>query len=840
MSEAEHLSRAISAGDALDWWQLGDLEEQQFLAEPEPLPPETQAQFINGFRGIGDLPCRKLFRRTMAERLVGLPDRIAWQNFDLGADAPRLEFSSFWHVPTHVQRFARTFVEVGASGDYLVRLQTCGGARLWVDRRPVARFTPFTRNELRQTEVRLSLVAGRNELILHLEELCERDTTWVADLVWIDPRPARLWLPAPGGAAALEHLAAMAKGLRLDREAYQGDQPVRLLLPEPAAVPLTFRLRGIGHGNAIPDIPERTTTISPGSQSAVVGSSATLPQGHHQLAVACEAAGMRMQRKLSAGFAQPDLTPPAASDPAGRRRQALAYVARHGDPQIGRALAIAAAGGDPAMCAALVEDALDRIERREDCSDFWLPPLLWLLRDWPRMIDTNLRQRARRAVLGWRYWMDEPGNDVMWFWSENHALCFHTAQYLAGQAFSDERFGNSGRAGREQQALGHAWLLRWFDDVEAHGFVEWHSPAYYPIDCVGLLALHELAADAVIRAAAKRALDRLFLLIALSTLNGIPSSSQGRTYDRDLKLPVLTETSALAWIEWGRGALNPMAFAVPLLCLGSYASPEAARRIGLWDAPLGLQGRYAQGRDQAARLVSWKSRDALLGSVVGYHPGAPGYQAVVTQVHLEGHPDARIWISNPGQDDPFGTRRPSYWAGDGFLPQVAQWRSLALLHYRLDDPRAIPWTHAWLRREVYDEVLPSERWLFVRSGRGLAGVMAANGLQAVERGPTAGYELRSPGPRNTWLLRVGSLEGFGSLFGFASAMQAGKLEVMPGEHVAFADPEHGEVRLGWPGAFTVAGRDRRHDVPTVDPELTLDDGRTLDLQRLDGEGRARA
>jgi hypothetical protein len=71
-------------------------------------------------------------------------------------------------------------------------------------------------------------------------------------------------------------------------------------------------------------------------------------------------------------------------------------------------------------------------------------------------------------------------------------------------------------------------------------------------------------------------------------------------------------------------------------------------------------------------------------------------------------------------------------------------------------------------------------------------------------------------------------------------MQAGKLEVMPGEHVAFADPEHGEVRLGWPGAFTVAGRDRRHDVPTVDPELTLDDGRTLDLQRLDGEGRARA
>jgi hypothetical protein len=134
----------------------------------------------------------------------------------------------------------------------------------------------------------------------------------------------------------------------------------------------------------------------------------------------------------------------------------------------------------------------------------------------------------------------------------------------------------------------------------------------------------------------------------------------------------------------------------------------------------------------------------------------------------------------------------------------------------------------------------TDRWLFARSGRGLAGVTGANGLQAVENGPTAGYEVRSPGPRNSWLLRVGSLERFGSLSGFAAAMQAGKLQVMPGEHVAFADPEHGELRLDWSGAFTVAARDRRHDVHAVDPELTLDDGRTLDLQALDGGGRARA
>jgi hypothetical protein len=831
MSAIEHLSRALAAGDSLDWWQLAGSEERPFLAAPEPLPPETQAVFANGFRGIGDLPCRKLFRRTMAARTVELPDPIVWQEYDLAVNAQRLEFSSFWHCPTHVQRYARTFVAVEVGGDYLVRLLTCGGVRLWVDGRPAARFTPFTRNEPRQTEVRLPLAAGRNEIILHLEELCERDTTWVVALVWQDARPARLSVPAPGGAAVLEHLAGIAQGLRLANELHEGARAVRIVLSQPAALPLTLRLCGIGRGNATAPLPEASAIARAGSAVAELGPATRFPQGYHQLGVMCEAAGMRTRRRLSAGFAQPTLAPPAAADPAGRRRQALEYVARHGNPQIGRALAIAAVGGDGVICAALIEDALERIERREDCSDFWLPPLLWLLRAWPRRLGTALRARARRAILGWRYWMDEPGNDVMWFWSENHTLCFHTAQYLAGQAFPDEVFVNSGRTGREQQALGRRRLERWFADVEANGFVEWHSPAYYPIDCIGLLALHQLAPDAAIRDAARRALDRLFLLIALSTLNGVPSSTQGRTYDRDLKLPALTETAALTWIEWGAGALGPMAFAVPLLCLGTYASPAAARRLGLWNGRVGLQARYSQGHDHAARLVAWKSRDALLGSVVDHHPGEPGYQAVVTQAHLEGHPDARIWINNPGQDDPFGTRRPSYWAGDGVMPRAAQWRNLALLHYRMDR-RAIPWTHAYARRDVFEEVLLSGPWLFVRSGRGLAAVMAANGLQPVESGPTAGYEVRSPGRYNTWLVRVGARERYGSLAAFAAALRAEPILVVPGEHVSFRDPEHGEARLGWSGRFTVAGRDRRHDVPSVDPELTLDDGGTLDLRAI--------
>ena len=72
-----------------------------------------------------------------------------------------------------------------------------------------------------------------------------------------------------------------------------------------------------------------------------------------------------------------------------------------------------------------------------------------------------------RVVLSFRYWLDEPGDDVMWFYSENHALLFHTACYLAGGLFPDAVFARSGRTGREQRAAGRERLIRWLDHFEA-------------------------------------------------------------------------------------------------------------------------------------------------------------------------------------------------------------------------------------------------------------------------------------------------------------------------------------------------------------------------------------
>jgi hypothetical protein len=83
---------------------------------------------------------------------------------------------------------------------------------------------------------------------------------------------------------------------------------------------------------------------------------------------------------------------------------------------------------------AMIDATLPAIEDCWDCADFALVPLLWGRTRFGHLLSDRMRARIDAAMLGYRYWMDEPGNDVQWYFSENHALLFHTSAYLAGPA----------------------------------------------------------------------------------------------------------------------------------------------------------------------------------------------------------------------------------------------------------------------------------------------------------------------------------------------------------------------------------------------------------------------
>ena len=114
-------------------------------------------------------------------------------------------------------------------------------------------------------------------------------------------------------------------------------------------------------------------------------------------------------------------------------------------------------------------------------------------------------------MLEYRYWIDEPGDDVMWFFSENHALLFHSCQYLAGGFLKDKVFVNSGLTGIEQQQKARKLLEECFEGFFAEFITEWNSSAYIPVDALGLGMLYELTQpDDPLHEKAKKALDMIF------------------------------------------------------------------------------------------------------------------------------------------------------------------------------------------------------------------------------------------------------------------------------------------------------------------------------------------
>lgn len=88
-------------------------------------------------------------------------------------------------------------------------------------------------------------------------------------------------------------------------------------------------------------------------------------------------------------------------------------------------------------------------------------------------------------MAGYRYWADEPGDDVMWFFSENHALMFHICQYFAGKSMPERVFTCSGLTGRRPPGKRRAagCLVR---KLFAEFATEWNSVPICPLMSWGL------------------------------------------------------------------------------------------------------------------------------------------------------------------------------------------------------------------------------------------------------------------------------------------------------------------------------------------------------------------
>ena len=309
--------------------------------------------------------------------------------------------------------------------------------------------------------------------------------------------------------------------------------------------------------------------------------------------------------------------------------------------------------------------------------------------------------RIDAAILGYRYWLDEPGNDVQWYFSENHALLFHTAAYLAGHLLPDARFARSGRTGAEQAAVGRDRVRGWLDHFERWEMAEFNSAPYFPIDLKGLTALFALAPDADIRDRAGRAIARLLEIVANAAHHGILTAAQGRSYEHSLCAGRSLELSSIARLLWGRGGFGGRFHALPhlALCLRDHglAVPDALTARARWQGDGAQEWCFRQGEDGFAALYHCKTRAARWARPPAT-AGANGATRRPSSTPASApSPQAQIWINHPGEAIQGGSGRPSYWGGSASIPRVQQYRGLALVAFDGAPPQP-DFTHAWFPR----------------------------------------------------------------------------------------------------------------------------------------------
>lgn len=229
-----------------------------------------------------------------------------------------------------------------------------------------------------------------------------------------------------------------------------------------------------------------------------------------------------------------------------------------------------------------IDDAIAHIEARRDTSDFRMAAMLRLLYldQTTGALPEALRQRVRETVLGFKYWLDEPGDDKMCYWTENHQILYHSAELLAGQLLPDAVFTNNGMTGAEHAAHAAPYVHRWLDERARFGFSEWHSNVYFNEDIPALVNLVDFAEEEAIRTKAMMVLDIVAFDLLNNTFKGYFATTHGRTYDSKLLNGLTDSTRDAAWLMLGLGSRGSSGnFSAAFLATSAYVPPPLLEDI---------------------------------------------------------------------------------------------------------------------------------------------------------------------------------------------------------------------------------------------------------------------
>jgi hypothetical protein len=554
-------------------------------------------------------------------------DSGTWRRVHTQADGV-VDWSEFCFLPEYRHAVAGACLEVDQPEWRTIEIASTGPCAVWLSGSLLGVFDDVSYMEPVPHAVRVRLGSGVTPLLIATWQAGFREVRHIVRVA-VQGLPVRVVIPSPG---ADELASAMAESvldsIAVDSWALPGTQ-ARLSGPAGVALRVT---RDDGVAQTVV-LAEGRAVLPVAGDGHGDGSASMLSTGETTLSIRVDDDRCPVSRDLSVAVLPSRVRHrPEGDDPAVWRREVLAHTAGS-EPSVARALAGLSlgagspGGGSPgagslaagSLGGGLAPDdlrqALSMLRDRADCADFEAVGLLSLWRAapadaWP----DGTREEVRQALLGFKYWIDQPGLDAMCYFTENHQLVFHTAELLA------------------------------------------------------LVTLVELAADARVRAAAEALLDKLLFTLAANSWHGIHGAAHGRSYAQTLRSSRFEETAPIMWALWGTGALNRAV--LPATCLARarrYSVPALVRSVAAagefpWYGRQVYRGQHQFTRDLLSRpygsdLRVWKTPHAMLSSVQDYRAGLPGLQEHVWGATLA--PEVQVFATYPGSASDSPSARPN-------------------------------------------------------------------------------------------------------------------------------------------------------------------------------------
>lgn len=798
-------------------WLIVGAFEKNVAFEPMTMSGDINSWLSKGF-SIHENPCRKEFvekrrksvpnmpciqKNVLGESIVEENQVKTWELY-FPWENPNVELSHFWFTPTYLKSYALNYIECEEEHIGEFDLVTCGGATVWINDELIVDFTPYTRNLPQEITFSTLLKKGLNKVFVCFDDLAERDTQYYFRIDYKSDNNISVKVPiGERNSHDIKQVEdALNDGYFLRDTAIEGDIYINIANPFEHSLNCRINI----YAGEILDTGKKDTISyiwEARASSMYLGNVENTAMGFLCVLIKVEVEGIEVPRVFKLQVYPEKMIYNKEDSIETRKATALKFIACNGQEDMHKAIAILNTGGDIKTAEKIILDQIKNINRRQDCSDFYLVTLyrIWIEYRNSSIFTEEFWKKVKDCILDFRYWIDEPGDDVMWFFSENHALLFHTCELIAGQIFPEEIFTNSGLMGREHVEKAEGLLIEWFEKFFEEGLTEWNSSAYIPIDVLGLASLYAMANSAKMKDLAKRGLDLVFYDTAVHGYKGMLSCSFGRSYEKELKANYTNGASALGWIAWGEGYLNPTTLGTVSLCLCDYQPPQEYKQYLDIQTNKALVYQKTQGYQNHVNVYTYKTKDFLLSSACEFKPGEAGYQEHV--VHVVFDATAMLWINHPGEMHKHGGGRPNYWAGNGCLPKVCQHLGLAVVTYNIPNKYEIGYTHAYVPIDEFDEIVQKKEWLFIRKGKGFAGIYAKQKFQFETIGPTKDRELISEGYKNVWVLRCGNEDEFISFSNFIDSIIKSDLSISESLEVDFLDPIYGKISSSWEGSFKV-------------------------------------